>query len=194
MERGARFSCKGRFQVRKLGSSIDIGPGVHRTKLRLGWLMILALSLQVLGVYALGSIALVNLKRGLFIYSYLLLIMAASQNLHWRGLRIVFLGLLLNFLVIIANAGFMPVSPEALSQAGLGEKFATAQSGDVLPRSKDILLSPEDTKLWFISDIVALPPPISKVISPGDTLIGIGLVVLLFEPIKRGVKWLRASK
>jgi hypothetical protein len=154
--------------------------------------MILALSLQVIGVYVLDSFTLVNLKQGLFIVSYIVLGVAVSQNLHLRGLRLIFLGLLLNFAAIVANGGFMPVSPEALNRAGFGEKLAAVQPGTPLPGSKDILLAREDTRLWFISDVVALPPPISKVISPGDILIGIGLLAFFIVPLKQGGKRLHA--
>lgn len=152
--------------------------------------MVLAFSLQLIAVYAVDNFALLNLKRGLLIYSYLLLTIAASQNLHLRGLGIIFLGLLLNFTVMVANGGFMPVSSEALNQAGWGERLATVEPGTLLPGSKDILLSRKDTNLWFISDVVALPA-INKVISPGDILICLGLLVFLIEPVKQGGKRLR---
>ncbi|MBC7190428.1 DUF5317 domain-containing protein, partial [Candidatus Aerophobetes bacterium] len=55
----------------------------------------------------------------LHITSYLLLFLGIFLNRHIKGMSVFGIGILLNFVVIIANGGAMPVSPVALKKVGM---------------------------------------------------------------------------
>ncbi|MCR4431678.1 MAG: DUF5317 domain-containing protein [Tepidanaerobacteraceae bacterium] len=105
--------------------------------------------------------------------SYLLLIYALFSNRHIKAMRLVTVGVVLNFIAIVANGGKMPVSIQALDMTGLNEL-------------KPLLFDPSylyhkaidsATKLSFLGDIFPLPPPYPRprVFSLGDLMMGIGV-------------------
>jgi len=97
------------------------------------------------------------------------------QNRHLRTIWLAAFGLALNTLVMTVNGGQMPVSAEALVDAGLEDFLHFMQtSSDAVHR----LVGPE-TRLWFLSDVIPLPWA-KKVISPGDAFLF--MAVLLFFP------------
>ena len=112
--------------------------------------------------------------------SQALLMMFVWLNRQLPGMMILLLGIALNFTVIAANRGFMPISPQTashlVSQAVLeniqpGERFGT----------KDILLNPDDTRFEWLADRF-LPPAWSAyqvAFSFGDVLIALGIFRLL---------------
>jgi hypothetical protein len=103
------------------------------------------------------------------------------MNRRLPGMRLVLLGLTANGLVIVANGGLMPTSERALLQARMGGSLELGQNhaGVRLPRSKNVLLPPEQTRLRWLSDTLVSPPvPRRKVFSAGDVLVGGGLALL----------------
>ncbi len=144
-------------------------------KIRLGWLIILAVLLQRIPFALSAPSSLVELKKALLVLSYVLLLWALSRNLHLWSMRILLLGTVLNFTAIIANGGLMPVSPEARLQAGM-TAIGESGFGKVLPEGTGVLLSVNQTNLWFLSDIIPISL-VGGVFSPGDILIGVGLLV-----------------
>ncbi len=121
-----------------------------------------------------------NISGFLLPFSQALLLAFAWLNRRLPGMMILLLGTALNFTVIAANRGFMPISPQTashlISQAVLeniqpGERFGT----------KDILLNPEDTRFEWLADRF-LPPAWSAyqvAFSLGDVLIAFGIFRLL---------------
>jgi hypothetical protein len=117
--------------------------------------------------------------------SLILLLVFCWFNRRISGMWLLALGLSLNLLVIAANGGFMPISPQTasrlvpnatLAKIGYGQRFDF----------KDILLLPEQTRLIWLSDLF-LPPqgfPYQVAFSLGDLFVAAGAFWLLVSPGK----------
>jgi len=87
----------------------------------------------------------------------------------------------LNFIAILANQGWMAITPETLLQSG--SMPGDAVLGEWVPGTKDILLHRSDVHLWALTDRLVWDP-ISSVIrafSIGDVVIVSGLLITLVE-------------
>ncbi|HUI87625.1 MAG TPA: DUF5317 domain-containing protein [Anaerolineales bacterium] len=156
--------------------------------LRAAWLVVIAFLPQLLIAYLpathqvfTGSLASVSLLASLtlfFIFAWL--------NRHLPGMPILIVGLLLNFVVIVANGGWMPISPQTanllagrdvLQVMDLGSRFG----------EKDVLLPVQNMQLEFLADRFLLPAwfPYKVAFSLGDVLIGLGAFWLLVRPTAR---------
>ena len=120
----------------------------------------------------------------LYIGSYILLLIAIWYNRHIKEMIIFGIGVSVNFLVILANGGQMPVSINALKRAGMM---------DVLPllKSKTYVLHGllnEGTRLKFLADIIPLPPPYPRprVLSVGDIIMALGIFLLIQHSMVKG--------
>ncbi|GAB3809724.1 DUF5317 family protein [Kribbella italica] len=92
------------------------------------------------------------------------------QNLRRPGVALLALGFMANALVVVLN-GAMPVSRDALAQAGL-RSFAES------PRHE---LADSQTLLPWLGDVVPVALPwIGQAVSPGDVLIAAGAGLLLY--------------
>lgn len=112
----------------------------------------------------------------------------ALRNWRLPGMSVIFAGLVLNLVVMLANGGHMPVTPELLTEAGRGDKLAAYGVGQPLPQSKDIPLPAGAANLWFLSDVFVSPPaPFRFVFSPGDVLLAAGGAYFAFRAT-RGVR------
>jgi hypothetical protein len=154
--------------------------------LRSTWLALLALLLQLPLLRArAGPPQQVAIAQILFLSSHLLLLAFVWRNWRLRGLPIVGLGVLCNLIVILANGGLMPITPETLVRINPGTSPDQWLVGFHYGYSKDIILAREATNLWFLSDILVLPSPFPwpTAFSLGDLLIALGIVVLLQGPV-----------
>ena len=141
---------------------------------------LLALFLQAIAITApLGDAD--ALRRVLFVSSYLLLIAFAARNIRRPGIAVIGLGLLLNFAAVVANEGFMPITPEVVLRTG--PLPVDAVVGEWLPGSKDVLLEREDVRLWFLGDRLTWNAISSllRAFSIGDVVIFVGLLVTLAD-------------
>jgi Family of unknown function (DUF5317) len=96
-----------------------------------------------------------------------------AGNARLPGVPLVALGLLLNVVVVGANAA-MPVSVDAAARAGISR-------GD-LGLARDAMRSPSgpDTRLGFLGDTVPVVLPYRpQVVSAGDVLVAAGVGLLL---------------
>lgn len=114
--------------------------------------------------------------------SYLLLLLGLALNRHRWELRIVGVGVLLNFLVIAANGGSMPVDP------GLALKAENAALVRLLdsPRYVNHKRVTARTRLRPLADVIPLPMlfPRPRFFSPGsvgDVLITLGACWLILS-------------
>ena len=72
----------------------------------------------------------------------IILLAFSLLNIHKISFWPITLGFLLNFVVILINGGFMPISPETVSKLLPGQD-GTWMIGQRLGYGKDIILTPE---------------------------------------------------
>jgi len=161
------------------------GRAFHRIAaipLRSAGLALLAFALQwpLLQAPA-GPVQRIGMQQVLFLLSHLLLLGFVWRNWRLPGIQIVGLGVMCNLLVIAANGGFMPITPETLVQINPGSTLAQWSVGAHYGHSKDIILPWTEIRLGALSDILVIPPPFPRptAFSLGDLLIASGIVVLL---------------
>lgn len=119
-----------------------------------------------------------------YVLSYLLLILAAVRNWHLPGMRVALLGIILNAIVITANAGRMPVDLNLLRRThrpDLEQRLVTGKS------QQHAVLTP-NTKLAFLADVLILPSPYPRpcIFSIGDIFITIGACWLILLAMGAG--------
>jgi hypothetical protein len=123
----------------------------------------------------------------------LMLLAFAWLNRTEPGFLILGMGLALNFLVIVLNGGFMPISPETVASITSGRLIDALEIGQRFSNSKDIILPATEIRLGILSDRFLLPEwiPYRVAFSLGDVLIGLGAFTLMWslagcqEPVER---------
>ena len=114
-----------------------------------------------------------NYSSYLLIFSYIVLLLAVWYNKKLTGMKIIGLGIIFNFVVIVANGGHMPVLLSSLYQAGLNDFALVLKEGTYVTHT----LISEKTLFKFLADVIPLPPPIPdpSVVSVGDFLMFYGV-------------------
>lgn len=133
----------------------------------------------------------VEQSRGIpLVASQLLFLGFAFVNRAHQGMKILLVGAALNFTVMAANGGFMPISFETAGRL-LPQTDLLEISAGTLFGAKDILLPPETTRFEWLADRF-LPPawfPYQFAFSLGDVFIAAGAFWLLarqMNPITEG--------
>ncbi len=167
-----------------LARSWIAGRGYQPATLAYIWLVALAILPQVVAFYYAptarslpgwaAALCLVGSQVGLLVF--------VGLNLNRPGFWVLGLGLGLNLLVIAANHGLMPISPEVAAQLVPGRSPETWHAGLRFGWSKDIVLPRSETRMWWLSDRFLLPGwfPLRVAFSFGDVLIALGIFWLLW--------------
>ncbi len=102
-------------------------------------------------------------------------------NRHLRGIVLLGCGLILNLVVMAANGGLMPITAEALRSIGHEDLVVAMESGATVGRSKDVVLTRAEMKLWFLADVLVIPRPfpLASAFSLGDVVIAAGAFLAL---------------
>ncbi|MEA1964723.1 MAG: DUF5317 domain-containing protein [Candidatus Aerophobetes bacterium] len=113
----------------------------------------------------------------LHIFSYVLLLMALLYSREIKGMKLIGIGVAINFIAILANGGQMPVSAEALLKADMNDMLSLLYNKSYVVHT----LLTEKSHLKFLTDIIPLPHPYPKprVLSVGDIVMSIGLFILI---------------
>lgn len=118
--------------------------------------------------------------------SYMLLFAGIYFNRGSLGFKVIFLGILLNFIVIMANGGQMPVDGSAMVSIGLVDNMISIRDGNVITHT----LMDSGTVLRYLGDIFVLPKPYPrpKIFSIGDVFMALGVFLYIQEIMIRKFK------
>lgn len=161
------------------------GKWSRLSSLPLRWpaLPILAFAAQTVVIYFPNPrrMGLLSLHVVILSVSYLAFSLFIWMNHRLPGMAIICLGLLLNLTVMLANGGYMPITPQAVERIGHASMVSVSGAGARVSSSKDVVLPKEETILWFLSDVFLLPPPfpIPTAFSVGDILVAAGVFLLV---------------
>lgn len=141
--------------------------GIVQCNFRAPYILIGGLVLQAI----LAALKLKNFNISPFylILTFLLVLFGLFLNRNLIGLKWIIAGCALNVLALLLNGGLMPVSEQAAQLAGLGQTLnLDTDSRHQIMKSAHI---------WWIGDWI---PFIKHVLSPGDILVGVGLIRFIF--------------
>lgn len=148
-------------------------------RLKYGWMFPILLAVQLMMYWLQAKYAWAStISTYVFMSVYIIGFVFLWLNRKEKGFIILLIGAFLNFLVMVANGGRMPVSLEA-AQAVLDPFYVeTLRQGIVY--GKHVALT-ESTRLAFLGDIIPLTKPYYKhqVISIGDVVMGIGIFLYI---------------
>lgn len=106
-------------------------------------------------------------------FSYVLLFYFLWEHRKIKGIKILALGIILNFIVIMANGGTMPATITGLEP----EMVNLLQNGEIPAYS----MVSEHTRLAWLGDVMIQPWPKVKAFSVGDIFISLGAFLLVFK-------------
>jgi hypothetical protein len=118
------------------------------------------------------------LYGGMNIVERLALITVAVSNLRVPGMKLIAVGLVLNFLPIVANGGFMPADPDAILSAFGRHGLDWALTGTHVQSA----IMNASTELGFLCDIIAAKRPFvfaPAVYSVGDLVMSTGIFIVI---------------
>jgi hypothetical protein len=118
-------------------------------------------------------------QMALLILSQIALVALLFLNRHVPGAKLLALGIFLNIAVMVANGGWMPVSPE-IHHFVHPDRPVELQARQV--NSKDVILPRAETNLWILSDIIPVALPWRRnAVSIGDVLLILGAAQFIFQ-------------
>lgn len=138
--------------------------------IRAAWMPAVEVLAQTLVINVLPDVVPQSVAVTVHLTTYLVVAAWVVANLRVRGLWLVGLGGMLNFLAIAANGGVMPASPAALETAGIPAHEGFSNSAAV-----------EDARLQPLGDVFAIPAhlPFANVFSIGDVILLVGAAAVL---------------
>ena len=123
-------------------------------------------------------------QMALLIFSQAALVLLILVNRHIPGAKLFALGVILNTLVMVANGGWMPVTPETVEFASPARPALVEYSKP--QDSKNIVMARSDTNLWILSDIIPVTLPWNRyAVSIGDILLVVGAAQFIFQTTSR---------
>ncbi len=153
--------------------------------LKASWLVFAAVVPQILifQIPAVGGRIPADWAPIVLVASQALLMGFALLNLSTTGMAVLGIGLLANFLAILFNGGWMPISPETVHRIlpALPDDYPLVDRR--LGLSKDWIFAAGEVRMPWLADQFVLPGPVlyQFAFSVGDVLIAIGAFTLLWS-------------
>ena len=139
------------------------------------WLVVVAIAIQLLLAFVdIPSDRFDDLGYGLVMASYAFLLAFCFVNLRISMMWVIALGIGLNALVIGLNQGMPTRDREATTRSGRTIEEPIERTAKHRPESDDDLLP-------FLGDRLEVPEPVDEVVSFGDVVIAIGVVLLCYR-------------
>jgi hypothetical protein len=139
------------------------------------WLVVVAIAIQVLLAFVdIPSDRFDDLGYGLVMASYAFLLAFCFVNLRISMMWVIALGIGLNALVIGLNQGMPTRDREVTTRSGRTVEEPIERTAKHRPESDDDLLP-------FLGDRLEVPEPVDEVVSFGDVVIAIGVVLLCYR-------------
>lgn len=139
-------------------------------------LVILSVAVQISPIFLVKIQA---LRPYLSIFPFIALVLmtlAVFLNISRKGMKIILIGSLLNILVMASNNFYMPIDFSSLEWAGLSPLLESIKSGSIIG-----YMNIEASNLigTYLGKILPLPSfyPLSKVLSIGDIVITLGIIL-----------------
>ncbi len=156
-------------------------------KVRWGWLIILAFLIQLATIPTITDPTALDLKRAVLAITAVMMVVGIVSNLRLWTMRLLGIGFILNAVVIVANGGLMPATPENYQRI-VKDGADDVPIGQSPPHTKNILLARSDTRLSFLSDTVYISVPSPNVYSPGDLVLIAGVIAFPLEVTRRSAR------
>ncbi len=139
------------------------------------WMVLVALAIQILLAFVdIPSDRLDDLGFGLVMASYAFLLAFCFVNLRISMMWVIGLGIALNALVIGLNQGMPTADNEVTTRSGRTIEEPIERTARHRPESDDDLLP-------FLGDRLRVPEPVDEVISIGDIVIGLGIILVSYQ-------------
>ena len=139
------------------------------------WMVLVALAIQILLAFVdIPADRLDDLGFGLVMASYAFLLAFCFVNLRISMMWIIGLGIALNALVIGLNQGMPTRDNEVTTRSGRTIEEPIERTAKHRPEGGDDLLP-------FLGDRLQVPYPIDEVISIGDVVIGLGIILVCYQ-------------
>jgi Family of unknown function (DUF5317) len=139
------------------------------------WLVVVALAIQILLAFVdIPSARFDDLGFGLVMASYAFLLAFCFVNLRISMMWVIALGIGLNALVIGLNQGMPTRDREVSTRSGRTIEEPIERTVKHRPESDDDLLP-------FLGDRIEVPEPVDEMVSLGDLVIALGVVLLCYS-------------
>jgi len=139
----------------------------------------------VLGLFILQAVVVIYapgqtiLQMVILTSSQIALIFLFLLNHYVPGAKLFAVGIALNVLVMVANGGWMPVTPETYHFVHPDRPIVEQARPS---SSKNIILPRSETNLWILSDMIRVPLPWRRTaISMGDLLLIMAVAQFIFQ-------------
>jgi MFS family permease len=159
-------------------------------RLRFVWLIFIALALRVVLEVGVGvGLSLPNpLRVALLTVSYGFLFVGLASNRRYPGLLLALVGVLSNGVVILWNAGRMPIWEPSLLAAGFTVQDVNTALHILLPAPLDASFL---LHLGPLSDVIPIPLPLVRnVASIGDVFLYAGLAMFVLAAVLGWPAWM----
>ena len=139
------------------------------------WMVLVALAIQILLAFVdIPAARLDDLGFGLVMASYAFLLAFCFVNLRISMMWVIGVGIALNALVIGLNQGMPTRDNEVTTRSGRTIEEPIQRTAKHRPESGNDLLP-------FLGDRLQVPAPIDEVISIGDVVIGLGIILVCYQ-------------